>query len=51
MKKLKNEVALITGAASGLGKVQAELFAKEGAKIIIADNTISKVLFRSYSVF
>ncbi|MEH6659820.1 SDR family NAD(P)-dependent oxidoreductase [Leeuwenhoekiella marinoflava] len=37
MKKLENEVALITGAASGLGKVQAELFAKEGAKIIIAD--------------
>ena len=35
--KLKNEIALITGSASGLGKVQAKLFAKEGAKIIIAD--------------
>lgn len=35
--KLQNQVALITGAASGLGKAQAILFAKEGAKIIVAD--------------
>lgn len=35
--KLQNQVALITGAASGLGKAQALLFAKEGAKIIAAD--------------
>lgn len=35
--KLENQVALITGAASGLGKAQANLFAKEGAKIIAAD--------------
>lgn len=35
--KLENQVALITGAASGLGKAQAILFAKEGAKIIAAD--------------
>lgn len=37
MKKLENKVALITGAGSGMGKAQAKLFAKEGAKIIAAD--------------
>lgn len=35
--KLKNKVALVTGAASGNGKAIASLFAKEGAKIVIAD--------------
>ncbi|MDE1191392.1 MAG: SDR family NAD(P)-dependent oxidoreductase [Arachidicoccus sp.] len=35
--KLSNQVAMITGAASGIGKAQALLFSKEGAKIIAAD--------------
>ncbi|PUZ30541.1 3-oxoacyl-[acyl-carrier protein] reductase [Chitinophaga costaii] len=35
--KLANQVTLITGAASGIGKAQALLFAREGAHIIASD--------------
>lgn len=35
--KLKNKIAIVTGAASGIGKVIAETYAKEGAKVVIAD--------------
>lgn len=32
--KLQDKVAIVTGAASGMGKAIAELNAKEGAKVI-----------------
>ena len=35
--RLKGRVSLITGAASGIGRASALAFAREGAKIVIAD--------------
>lgn len=35
--RLSNQVAIITGAGSGMGRAMASLFAKEGATVIAAD--------------
>ena len=35
--RLKNKIALITGSASGIGKSCAEIFAQEGATVIVSD--------------
>lgn len=37
MKSIKNKVAIITGAGSGIGKATAHLFSAEGAKVVISD--------------
>ena len=35
--RLANKVAIISGAASGMGAATARMFAREGAKVVIAD--------------
>ncbi|MBI4725263.1 MAG: SDR family oxidoreductase [Rhodomicrobium sp.] len=37
MKKLANKVSVITGAAHGIGRAMAELFASEGSFVFLAD--------------
>ncbi len=37
MARLDGKVALITGAGNGMGRSAAELFAREGARIVVAD--------------
>ncbi len=37
MGRLDGKVAIISGAASGMGAVEATLFAKEGAKVVLGD--------------
>jgi NAD(P)-dependent dehydrogenase (short-subunit alcohol dehydrogenase family) len=40
--RLENKIAIVTGAASGIGKASAALFAREGATVIAADVVASE---------
>src|SRR5260370_38381212 len=35
--RMKNKVAIITGAGSGIGQATALLFSEEGARVVVAD--------------
>jgi NAD(P)-dependent dehydrogenase (short-subunit alcohol dehydrogenase family) len=37
MKTLQGKIALVTGAASGIGRASAMLFASEGAAVVALD--------------
>src|SRR6266513_3573941 len=53
-RKMKNKIALITGADSGIGKAVAILFAKEGADVAVSylneheDANDTKKIIESY---
>jgi NAD(P)-dependent dehydrogenase (short-subunit alcohol dehydrogenase family) len=41
MEQLRGKVAIITGAASGMGRATSILFAREGANVVLADLNVA----------
>ena len=47
--RLKNRIAIVTGAAGGIGEAVAHLFAQHGAGVMVADLNIVGVSAVSYT--
>ena len=45
--QLENKIAIVTGGASGIGRAAAQLFAREGAKVVL----VSEVAFEVEAAF
>ncbi len=50
MDRLQGKVAIITGAASGIGRASAEMFAAEGARVLAVDRPGSDLTFEGLAV-
>ncbi len=42
MKHFEGKVAIVTGGASGFGQAMAELYARQGAQVVVSDITVDK---------
>ena len=55
MNRLTGKIAIVTGSSSGIGRATAELFAKEGANVVLTARRLDKLeevaaVCRSYGV-
>lgn len=50
MNRLHNKVAIITGAASGIGRASARLFAEEGAAVVLADRDVEEGILAAQEI-
>jgi len=50
LSRLKDRAAIVTGAASGIGRASAELFASEGARVLAVDRPGSGMSFEHAAI-